>query len=233
MGKYIKNEQLPSKELVEAIRVNEDLLTEAVNNYKPLSESVSVYNKEYGQFHIDDGMLKLFTFNKEVCDLIDVSHYNLATFRKFYIIQWKIRRPLYHNNINYSQMVFDTLKYARLRNLANKILAKVALYNMEQQTVAIESDIFVAQNRVFKPKPKGAGDDNYDKYWDLANIVGKLKITSKKVTLWWEDIGSDDSENIFTFDNGLNLYMEIITLVQTKLMDVSWNHLPSNITGRG
>ncbi len=190
-----------------------------------LGENLSLYNKKYGSFYIDDGLLKLFTFNKDLCDFIEVSLYNLTTARKFYFLAHKVRRPLYHNNINYEQMVLDTLTYARLRDLANKILTKVSLYNSNGTTTEEICDIFTAENEELLKSPEGKSYNN------KTQIVGKLRITPKKVSLSWDDVSSDKTETIFTLDNSLNLFIEMMTLVQEQLMDAHWCQLPSYIFG--
>ena len=205
-----------------------------ISNFNTITESVSTYNGKFGEFNIDDGLLKMFTYNKELCDFVDVSIYNQTVYKKYLHLIKKSRKVFYHSDISYYSMAESTLRYSRLRNLIHKIASNVSNYNSLQETMPVTIEMFTAKNKTYvcgntDNHPLDCGYSMDVGYSRVQHIVGKLIITPKKVKLIWEDLKSEERELIFKLPNDRSLVMEMTILAQTELMEATWSGLPMNI----
>lgn len=151
---------------------------------KILNEALEVYKTDK-DFIVDSGLVKLFTFNKEVCDFENISVYNQQNLTNWLRIQSKSVQPFNYNGLNLETIAINSFFFSRVRDMVKVILQNIYKYNKDKESNIKRVDLFKAFTVCC-----------YDKEF----FKGELVITEKKINIY-KCLGDGQKEIIANFEN--------------------------------
>tara|TARA_R110001592_G_scaffold179174_4_gene420639 strand:+ start:9762 stop:10301 length:540 start_codon:yes stop_codon:yes gene_type:complete len=172
---------------------------------KILSEALEVYKTDR-DFIVDSGLVKLFTFNKEVCDFENISVYNQQNLTNWLRIQSKSVQPFNYTGLNLETIAINSFFFARVRDMVKVILQNIYKYNKDKESNIKRVDLFKAFNVCCDSK---------------EFFKGELVITEKKINIYKCSEGSE-KELIVNFENNNIIESTIFNSIFDIFLKQDW-----------